>query len=169
MMKMPKSDPAARRELEHMLLREVQQRIQLARPDLSASAIKDGLYKQGHADQAALMTWADRCLGCADRGEPLPWESGAAEQPSAPRRAVKLTDRQAEQFDSALRAVVAALDVVRPQVADLLEQAAGATERERAEGLPAASHSYLAAAADHLRSARLMLNVVAQRGEDETE
>lgn len=31
-----------------------------------------------------------------------------AEQPSAPRRTVKLTDRQAEQFDSALRAVVPA-------------------------------------------------------------
>lgn len=108
MINLPESSLAYRLLVDRQLLEEVQQRIQLCRPDLSASAIKDGLYNRPHADHSALMAWADRSLGCANRGDPLPWEPVAVEQPSAPRRTVKLTDRQAERFDSALRAVVPA-------------------------------------------------------------
>jgi hypothetical protein len=102
---LPESSFVYRLLVDRQLLEEVQQRIQLCRPDLSASAIKDGLYSRPHADHSALMAWADRSLGCANRGEPLPWEPVAVEQPNSRRRIVRLTDCQAEQFDSALGSV----------------------------------------------------------------
>ena len=71
-------DPlTARGAATALALEETLQQILGRRPDLQRSALLAGLHERAQSTPYSVQAWADHCLDCVCRSEPLPWESTA--------------------------------------------------------------------------------------------